>query len=184
MHQPDADAIIFEDRKLSHGEIFERVTRCAFWLTSNGVIPGEATGICIRNELTHLVCATALLCMGAPKYASPRTKPMTPSGYLPGRSVRPSLSSRSSEPWMAGLGRSSLIMTRSPGRGARWGANCFLPARIGWVAVYSNTSGTTTVPRTFEISYGRLNLIPIVTRLTRKRSVRFGSAPSNSMPIG
>ena len=43
--QPGSDAIVVDDTRLSHSEIFERISRCAGWLTLNGIIPGDVTGI-------------------------------------------------------------------------------------------------------------------------------------------
>lgn len=177
LHQPDADAIIFEDTKLSHGDIFERVTRCAFWLTSNGVIPGEATGICIRNELTHLVCATALLCMGTPQIGLGSHETDETKRQLARKVGATQLVVEKLEPWMAGLRAVVVDYDEIARARGTIGSELFLASPVGSVAVYSNTSGTTSVPRTFEISYGRLNLNTnrYAADPKEKRSLRLGS---------
>ena len=65
--QPDADAIVTDDARLSYGELCQRIAHCAGWLTSNGIVPGAVTGLCVRDEIDHLLCAMALLCTGTPQ---------------------------------------------------------------------------------------------------------------------
>ena len=62
--QPDHDAIVFDDNsRLTYGEFAERVTALVGWLLNEGFVPGEAAGICIRDEINHLVASMAVLCM-------------------------------------------------------------------------------------------------------------------------
>ena len=62
--QPDHDAIVFDDNsRITYGEFAERVTSLAGWLLDEGFVPGEAAGICIRDEINHLVASMAVLCM-------------------------------------------------------------------------------------------------------------------------
>ena len=61
--QPDADAIVMGNITITRAEFLERVTAFAGWLLHNGFTPGETTGICIRDEIGHLVSAMAVLCL-------------------------------------------------------------------------------------------------------------------------
>ena len=64
---PGGDAIIIDDVTVSHGEFLERVASCAGWLMQQGLAQSEVAGISIRDEIGHVVCATALLCLGTPQ---------------------------------------------------------------------------------------------------------------------
>ena len=154
--QPDADAIIIDDTRLSYGEVLQRVARCAGWLSSNGIIPGAVTGICVRNEINHLVCATALLCMGVPQISLGLYETKETKRQLARKVGVTQLVVENVEPWMAGF--STVVVPRgeianAPGIAA---SELFRASPLATVAVYSSTSGTTSVPKTFELSYGRL----------------------------
>jgi hypothetical protein len=53
--QPGADAIIIDGTRITYAALLERVTACAIWLLQRGLTPGDVTGICIRDEIGHVV---------------------------------------------------------------------------------------------------------------------------------
>jgi len=69
--RPEAQAIITDDLTITHGALFERIAAWMEFLLRRGIAPGETTGISIRHEIDHLICAMALLCLGAPQVNLP-----------------------------------------------------------------------------------------------------------------
>ena len=65
--QSEMAAVILDDKRISYSELLERVTRCANWLRHQGVSSDGVVGICLRDDIAHIVCATTLLCLGAPQ---------------------------------------------------------------------------------------------------------------------
>ena len=64
VRQPEVDALVSEDAAITYGELLERVTACANLLVQSGLTPGKVTGVCVRGDVEHIVCAMALLCLG------------------------------------------------------------------------------------------------------------------------
>ena len=67
VRQPEVDALVSEDAAITYGELLERVTACANLLVQGGLTPGEVTGVSVRGDIEHIVCAMALLCLGTPQ---------------------------------------------------------------------------------------------------------------------
>jgi non-ribosomal peptide synthetase component E (peptide arylation enzyme) len=150
--QPEADAIISDDTRLSYSEIFKRVTHCAAWLTLNGIIPGAVTGICVRDEINHLVCAMALLCTGTPQISLGSHETDETKRQLARKVGANQLVVEKVEAWMAGL-RTVVVprgeIAHAPGTAK---SELFRASPLATVAVYLSTSGTTNVPKTFDMS--------------------------------
>ncbi len=183
--QPDADAIIIDDTRLTHGEIFERVTRSAAWLTLNGIVPGAVTGICIRDEINHLICALALLCTGTPQISLGSHETYETKRRLSQKVGANQLVVERVEAWMAGL--TTVVVPhgeipRAPGASER---ELFRATPLETVAVYLSTSGTTNVPKTFAMSYGRLTLSTdrYSADPKEKRSLRLGSVEFDAIRL-
>jgi long-chain acyl-CoA synthetase len=183
--QPEADAIIIDDTRLSHSEMLRRITHCAGWLSVNGVMPGEVTGICVRDEINHLVCAMALLCMGTPQISLGLHETDETKRRLARKVGATKLIVEKIEPWMTGL-RTVVVprgeIAHAPGAA---GSELFCASLVAAVAVYMTTSGTTNVPKAFDLSYGRL-----ITSANRymadpkeRRSLRPGSVEFDAVRL-
>lgn len=183
--QPEADAIISDNTRLSHSEIFERITRCAAWLKLNGIIPGAVTGICVRDEINHLVCAMALLCMGTPQISLGSHETDETKRQLARKVGANQLIVEKVEAWMAGL-RTVVVprgeIAHAPGAAK---SELFRASPLATVAVYLSTSGTTNVPKTFDMSYGRLILSTnrYLADPKEKRSLRLGSVEFDAIRL-
>ncbi len=173
-----ADAIIIDEVTISYGEMLERVTACASWLLRKGLVQGEVTGISIRDEIGHLVCAMALLCLGTPQISLGSHESDTTRRLLARKVAVTQLVAEQAEPWMEGL---RTIVAPSGGPGAMSApavAGEWLRAwPLDWVAIYQNTSGSTDVPKTFGMSLTRVSTI--AQRYARdereRRTLRTGS---------
>ena len=154
---PGADAIITDKVTISHGELPELVTACASWLLRHGLAPREVTGICIRDDVRHIVCATALLCLGAAQISLGAHENDATKRRLARKVGVKQLVVEKLEPWMTDLRVLVLAandpdaMLASPSRGELFDGRPF-----DSIAVYQNTSGSTNVPKTFGMSLARL----------------------------
>src|SRR5215210_1612255 len=101
--QPDAEAIVDGDISITYAEFFERITTLAGWLLREGLIQGEATGICIRDPIQHVVCAMALLCLGTPQMGLGSHELGTTKRTLARRVGVTQLVVEQVESWMEGL---------------------------------------------------------------------------------
>src|SRR3981081_3807884 len=61
---PDADAVVFEDERLSYGELDARSSRLAHHLRALGVGPEVVVGLCIERSLAMLVGLVGILKAG------------------------------------------------------------------------------------------------------------------------
>ena len=61
---PDADAVVFEDERLSYGELDARSSRLAHHLRALGVGPEVVVGLCIERSLAMLVGLLGILKAG------------------------------------------------------------------------------------------------------------------------
>jgi hypothetical protein len=122
-------------------------------------VPGEVAGICIRDEVDHLVAAMAVLWMDTAQISLGSHESGTTKRALADKVGVTQLIVETPEDWMEGL---RMIARPSVGwRDLRGLASGFPSATpqgrtIDSVAIYQNTSGSTNVPRTFGISLERL----------------------------
>ena len=156
--QPHEAAIIRDHSRLTYDALLERVTSCAGWLLGEGLAPGEVTGLCIRDEIEHLVCAMALICMGTPQMSLGAHELGTTKRSLAQKVGIGQLVADQADDWMDSLkvipfGNSyGAARTRNP----RPDNLVFDKFGLDSVALYRNTSGSTDVPKTFEVSLRRL----------------------------
>ena len=159
--QPDAEAVVIEDLRISYGEFLERVTAFASWLLHHGLIQGEVTGICIPDEIGHLVCAMALLCLDAPHVSLGSHESGVTKRALARKVGVTQLIVVKPDDWMDGLRtivapiRDLKATSAAPGITASSVFRGRTPDSIG---MYLNTSGSTNVPKTLGITLGRLFL--------------------------
>ena len=178
--QPEHEAIVFDDLSVTYGEFAERVTAFAGRLLDEGFVPGEVAGICIRDEVFHLVAAMAILCLDTPQISLGSHESGTTKRALANRVGVTQLIVETPEDWMEGF----RIITMPPtGSGVILGFPSNLPTNfrqgrpIDSVAIYQNTSGSTNIPKTFGISLERLGILS--TRYAKdekeRRVLRTGS---------
>ena len=158
--QPDHDAIVFDDKsRITYGEFAERVTSLAGWLLSQGFVPGAAAGICIRDEINHLVASMAVLCTDTAQISLASHENATTRRALADRVGVTQLIVETPEAWMEGLRTIEMPATGTEVlRGFRSGLpDAVCQGRtIDSVAIYQNTSGSTNVPKTFGLSLDRV----------------------------
>ncbi len=61
---PDAEALVFEDRRLSYGELNRRANRVAHYLRTLGVGPEALVGLCLERSVEMVVGILAILKAG------------------------------------------------------------------------------------------------------------------------
>ena len=158
--QPDHDAIVFDDNsRITYGEFAERVTSLAGWLLNEGFVTGEAAGICIRDEINHLVASMAVLCTDTAQISLASHENATTRRALADRVGVTQLIVETPEAWMEGLRTIEMPATGTEVlRGFRSGLpDAVCQGRtIDSVAIYQNTSGSTNVPKTFGLSLERV----------------------------
>jgi long-chain acyl-CoA synthetase len=158
--QPEHEAIVFDDLRISYGELAERVAAFGSLLLREGFAPGEVTGICIRDEVSHLVAAMAVLCMNTPQISLGSHESGSTRRALAERVGVTQLIVEAAEDWMAGL----RIITMPKARVDVGGASISdlrpdASQALDSIAIYQNTSGSTGIPKTFGISLERLGLL-------------------------
>ncbi len=178
--QPEQEALVFDDFRISYGEFAERVMAFAGWLLNEGFVPGEVAGICIRDEVSHLVAAMAVLCMDTAQISLGSHENGTAKRTLADRVGATQLIVEAPEAWMDGL---RIFAMPSGGAAVIRGVQPKLPSAvcqgrtINSIAIYQNTSGSTNIPKTFGISLERLGILS--TRYAgdekERRVVRTGS---------
>lgn len=178
--QPEAEAIVSDDATVTYGEFFERVSAFASWLLHQGLSPGEVTGICMPDETGHLVCAMALLCLGAPQMSLGSHENGATKRALARKIGITQLVVEKPEAWMDGLRtivapvHDSKRGSMAPGVGA---ASIFREVPPDAMAVYRNTSGSTNLPKTFGLTFQRLLLAAkrYADNPRQQRALRTGS---------
>ncbi len=63
--QPEAVALVDEDRTLTYGELAELVWRTAGHLAQLGVRRGDQVGLCLKDDWQHAVALLAVARLGA-----------------------------------------------------------------------------------------------------------------------
>ena len=149
-------------------------------LLREGFVPGEVVGICIRDEVSHLVAAMAVLCMDTPQISLGSHESALTRRALAQRVGVTQLIVEAAEDWMEGV----RIIAMPPAAVDFAGGSLSNLRRdtsqaqpIGSIAIYQNTSGTTGIPKTFGISLERLSML--ATRFAKdikeRRVLRTGS---------
>lgn len=182
-NQPDDAAIFLDDRRISFVEHLDRVTRCAAWLLHHGFAPQATTGLCLSDELAHIDVAMAALCLGAPQVSLGTHENAATKKALARKVGVSQIIAERHEPWMEDF---RVISVPNSDEEFRGGSGCLYGALQAWsldrVAVFQNTSGSTSVPKTFEFTYERLLMLteryasdPNECRSLRTGSIEFDS---------
>ncbi len=178
--QADTDALVSNNAAVTYGELLERVTAFVGWLLHHGLTPGEVTGICIPDEIGHLVCAMALLCLDTPQMSLGSHERGSTKRALARKGGVTQLVVETPEDWMEGLRtlvppfRDPKAIAKAPGITA----NSVLRERsLDSIGVYQSTSGSTNVPKTFGMTLERLLMIAgrYAKDTKERRALRTGS---------
>jgi long-chain acyl-CoA synthetase len=185
VHRPDAEAIVSEHARITYGEFSERVAAFASWLLDRGLTPGSATGVSINDEIGHITCTMALLCLGTPQMSLASHENGATKRALAGKIGIKQIIAEQSEEWMHGLATILAPMRDGESRFAapRIAANSVVRGyTLDTIGLYQNTSGTTNVPKTFGLTLGRLAAVakrfaedPKEQRGTRIGSIEYDS---------
>ena len=62
---PGATAYIFQDKKISYGELEDHILRCAAGLAKRGIKSGSTFGLVLRNSPDFVIIVMALAKVGA-----------------------------------------------------------------------------------------------------------------------
>jgi len=181
--KPHADAVICDDAKLSYGELVDRITSISGWLLNHGLVPGDVCGVSIKDQINHLMCAMALLSLHTPQVNLPSHETDINKRALAGKLAVGQIITDQHEEWMEG--RSVIVapirtLVAPP------------PFPIGicregrprdTIGLYQNTSGSTSVPKTFGLTLERLMMIterlakePFEARVLRTGSIEFDAS--------
>lgn len=185
--QPDADAIVSEDARLSYAELFERVTSLASWLLQHGFVPGEVTGISVQDRVGHVVCGMALLALHTPQVNLPSHETAANKRALVRKLAVAQIVAETAEDWMEGC--EVIVAPVREVAAAPLVAPSLAPCDwregrpLDAVAIYQNTSGSTSVPKSFGLTLARLTMIadrlantPSERRVLRTGSVEFDAS--------
>jgi acyl-CoA synthetase (AMP-forming)/AMP-acid ligase II len=156
-HRAEADAIVTDELTITHGELFERIASWMDFLLRRGLAPGETTGISIRHEIDHLICAMALLCLGAPQVNLPTQDGAANKRSLADRLGVKQVVTEQAEDWMDGM---TCIVRPLPAESVavstssldRFDEN----RQDDPIALYLNTSGSTRAPLSVEVRLRRM----------------------------
>jgi long-chain acyl-CoA synthetase len=189
--QPDAEAIVIGRTTISYCALLERVTACASWLLRHDLRPDEVTGIAIRNEVDHIVCAMALLCLNMPQISLGSHEKDETKRALARKVCVTQLVAEHAADWMSGLRTVAVpcagqgFLLDAPATAER---DIFNAHRLDSIAVYQNTSGSTNIPKTFGMSLSRLLVIadryakdPKERRALRTGSIEFDAHRINRL---
>jgi long-chain acyl-CoA synthetase len=178
--QPDTEALIIGEVAVTYGEFLERVTAFAGWLLHHGFAPEEVTGLCIRNEVDHLICAMALLCLGTPHISLGSHENGATKRALACKVGLTQLIIETADDWMAGL-RTIVAPIGDPNAvAAAHGADAsrlFIGRSLDSICIYQNTSGSTNIPKTFGLPLQRVVSLSkrFSADLKERRALRTGS---------
>ncbi len=149
------DALRAEDRRTSFGELAERSERIAGVVLQEGWAPGDVVGVAIGDEALHFAAAVALLALAAPQVCLPahetdasNSRTTTLLGVALVLTDRPL-------GWAEGvrtIGLTPEALAAAPLGGF---ARAVEPGRDA-PAVYVKTSGSTSAPKLFALSFARL----------------------------
>jgi acyl-CoA synthetase (AMP-forming)/AMP-acid ligase II len=175
----DTEALVLNDLIITYAEVLERVSRLAGWLVHQGFEPGEVTGLCIRDEIQHVISAMTLLCMSTPHICLGSHEPSATKRVLAAKVGVTRLIVDKPEDWMEGLKtyapfNDSAAIFNAPAEDTKLlSAGCSLQS----VALYQNTSGSTAVPRTFGFTLERIKMLSerYANDAKERRTLRTGS---------
>lgn len=177
--QPDAPASIIDARTITFGDFLERVTALAGWLVHNGFVPGEATGLSIRDEVAHIDAAMAVLCLGTAQVGLGSHESGATKRALARKIGVTQLIVETQEDWMEGF-RTIVVPNvdaASVHAAPRLAPSAFQARPLDRIGVFQNTSGSTNLPKTFGLTLERL--LMLATRYSKdpkeRRSMRTGS---------
>jgi long-chain acyl-CoA synthetase len=158
--QPDREAVWAEQTRLSYAEFVGRVGDCARLLLRDGVTPGEVTAVAIRDEIAHVTCAMALLCLGTPQISLPSHELAANKRAVARKLGATQVLAEQPSDWMAGM-KIIVAPTDRGVAGRPSGASDFerqfaAACPPDWVALYRNTSGSTNIPKTYGLPLAQL----------------------------
>ena len=187
--QPDHDAIVFDDNsRITYGEFAERVTSLAGWLLNEGFVPGEAAGICIRDEINHLVASMAVLCMDTAQISLASHENATTKRALADRVRRDPTDRRDAGSLDGGAAHDRDARNRDRRSFADFDPSCQPPSVRDARSTPSPSIRTPPVrpmclkPLPFHLS--AWTYCQRVTPMMKKNDVSCAPAQSNSTPIG
>lgn len=157
---PAEEAIWAGQTRVTYPEFVDRVAGYAGSLLRDGFTPGAVTGVAIRDEISHLTCAMALLCLGSPQVALPAHELATNKRAIARRLGVTQLVAQEPSEWMDGLKvflspGDQTVVARSRGT-SRHEHSLRTQCRPDRIALYRNTSGSTNIPKTFGLSLENL----------------------------
>ena len=101
--QPDATCFITEERRISLAELAADFDALAVWLTRQGLGPGDAVGVSIKDGYRHLVAALALMRIGAGQIGLPTHEPQAYRSELAARIKAVAVLAEDERPALDGL---------------------------------------------------------------------------------
>lgn len=187
--QSSVHAIMSEDLTLTYAELFERVSACARLLMQQGLVPGRMTAVSLSQEIDHLLCATALMCLGTPQINLASHETEVNKEALASKLGVTQVIARQSKPWMA----EARVFSPPPAGEAASSSGAAPDAVLNdipldAILLYCSTSGSTNVPKTFGLSFERLLLVAkrqtenlSERRVLRTSSIEFDSSRLHRM---
>jgi long-chain acyl-CoA synthetase len=157
--QPDAEALVSDEVKVTYSALFKSVIEFASWLLDHGLTPGAVTGVSIKDEIGHLTCTMALLCLGTPQMSLASHENGATKLALARKVGIKQIIVEQSEEWMDGLTtivapvRDTKSISTAPPIAA---ARVVQGRTLDSIGLYQNTSGSTNLPKTFGLSLERM----------------------------
>lgn len=143
-------ALVLPDRIVGYAEFAADVDACAAWLAARGCGPDGVVGVCVGDEVLHLVVTLALLAIGAPQVVLPTHEPPAAREELARRlAVRTLVVGETSDalPDRAYAEVSAAVLARERRRKAS-----VRPGSRAGALVYYASSGTTGRPKIYSLT--------------------------------
>ncbi|MGJ0427606.1 amino acid adenylation domain-containing protein, partial [Methylobacter sp.] len=165
--QPDAPALVFEDRQLSYAELNARANRLAHYLRSLGVKPDDRVAICLARSVELVISQLAVLKAGAayvpldPAYPEERLAYMledsAPLVLLTDSGLKARLADRSAGARLIDLPADAAQWAHQPSDNPDLAVVGLTPQHLAYV-IY--TSGSTGQPKGVMVPHaGVMNLV-------------------------